>query len=703
MFRSVYDVKRRTGFLERRLPASCWEAYPLTGHLTDRRLGDPESYLAYRRGDSPRFFFRPEERSTFAAILTRWNVGEGEPVRLAGEIRHGMHRYFGGAPIAAGFPPDWHSNPLTGQRAPSERHWSRIDDFAHGDIKAIWEASRFGFAYALARAYWRTGDDRWAELFWQSVENWRVRNPPQCGPNWKCGQEITFRVMAWCFGLHAFLNSPATSAERVLSLAQMIAVSGERIEANLGYAVSQRNNHSVSEAVGLWTIGLLFPELHRAPTWHARGRRLLQALGKTLIAEDGSFVQHSMNYQRLMLHDYIWALRLGDLNEQPFPEELLEKVGSASAMLYQVQDEQTGGVPNYGHSDGSLILPLSNCAPHDFRPVVQSANYLWTGTGCYKRGPWDEELLWLFGSRAIGAEVRLPPRVDLSAATGGYYTLRSADGLVFTRCATLRTRPGQADMLHLDLWWRGQNLAIDPGTYTYNSSPPWDGAFAQTVYHNTVTVDGRDQMERIARFLWAPWVRGVVQRRVQSLFGRLAYWEGAHNGYQRLRPPVRYQRGILRVGDECWLVADKLDSSAEHRYDLHWLFPDLPYVWDEKLTRLLLYTREGEYVVQVMTSAESARASLVRADEGSPRGWRASTYHCLEPALSLELAVDADITFFFSVFGPSPVGLDFEEGQRLHLDSEAWRATVDISSSNAGALMTSVCLVGSSDDQLNIV
>ena len=30
------------------------------------------------------------------------------------------------------------------------------------------------------------------------------------------------------------------------------------------------------------------------------------------------------------------------------------------------------------------------------------------------------------------------------------------------------------DQLHLDLWWRGLNIAQDAGTYLYNADPPWD-------------------------------------------------------------------------------------------------------------------------------------------------------------------------------------------------------------------------------------
>src|SRR5205085_9101233 len=162
---------------------------------------------------------------------------------ISEQLAQGRLRYFERATIHTGFPPDWHRNPFTGERAPGDQHWSRIGDFDCGDIKVIWEPSRFGFAYALCRAYWRTGDESYVELFWRAAEDWRAKNPPQQGPNWKCGQETSFRLMAWCFALYAFLDARATTAARIAQLAQMIAVSAERIAANFDYALSQRNNH----------------------------------------------------------------------------------------------------------------------------------------------------------------------------------------------------------------------------------------------------------------------------------------------------------------------------------------------------------------------------------------------------------------------------------------------------------------------------
>lgn len=698
-YRLSYAARMRTGMLRRKLPATDWTAQPLGGFLNNTSLADPQSYLDYRRAQAPAFFFAPSARADYQHHFSDWDEGTSTPVTLSEDIAQGKMRYFEHVIAQTGFPPDWHANPFTGQRAPAGLHWSRIGDFGHGDIKIIWEPSRFGFAYALVRAYWRTGDDAHAEMFWRLVENWQSENPPQQGPNWKCGQEISFRVMAWCFGLYGLLDSQATTATRVASLAQMIAVSGFRIESNLDYALSQRNNHGISEGLGLWTIGALFPELRSAAKWVKTGREILESQARELIYEDGSFSQHSVNYHRLMLHDYLWALRLGEILDQPFSDGLKRLVSKAGEFLYQIQDEASGRAPYYGQNDGALILPLNNCDYQDFRPVVQAINYLSKRSRSFSSGPWDEDLLWLFGSGALASPASNHKREDFKAEQGGCYTLRSGDGFAFTRCARFRHRPAQADLLHVDLWWRGQNIAMDAGTFSYNAPAPWDNPLAHTAYHNTVTVDGRDQMERIRKFLWLPWAQGrsLAYRRSPDL----TYWEGEHDGYKRLNPPSRHRRAIVRLGEH-WLVLDDLVSEGEHLYRLHWLLIDAPYELDESAGRLALETADGSYYLQAATLSSKGAYSIARADESSPRGWRAPYYNYREPALSFELSARANALRFFSLFGPEPCRVTASQSG-LELQTERWKAAVILRQSDAAqSLAASISIAGEIEDQLEM-
>lgn len=698
-FRASYALQVKTGALSRRLPATNWQAQPLRSFLSDPALAAPEAYLAYRREAAPRFFFAPADRAAFAPLLAAYDSGETNPQRSADEIAGGLWPYFEHTPVQSTFPPTWNTNPITGENAPANQHWSRIGDFGCGDIKVIWETSRFGHAYTFVRAYWRTGDEKYAELFWELVDDWRTQNQPQQGPNWKCGQEATFRVMAWCFGLYGTLDSASANAERVAALAEMIGVTGRRIEANIRYALSQSNNHGISEGLGLFTIGALFPEFKDAARWLATGRRVLESEARKLIYKSGAFAQHAVNYHRLMLHDYVWALRLGEILGQPFSTELQELVRGAGEWLYQIEDEISGGAPCYGSNDGALVLPLDNCDYQDLRPTVQMAHYLSAKRRRLENGPWDESLLWLFGPDAAKSARDGGQRADLRDETGGYYVLRSPEGMVFTRCASFRHRPAQADMLHVDLWWRGQNMALDAGTYSYNAPAPWNNALAGTACHNTVLVDDLDQMEQAGKFLWLPWLKGKMRRFERASDGVLAYWEGEHDGYQRLPSPVRHRRAVVYLGHETWLIRDVLSSQTAHNYRLHWLFPDVPHTWDSGAARLSLQTPAGNYYAQCAGTAEAkSDATLVRADENSIRGWRSPYYGHRDPALSLALTQQAENGGFWTLFSPDICEVSW--GENVTIAADKWRATLRVSALENEALFTNVRCDGHSELRL---
>jgi asparagine synthase (glutamine-hydrolysing) len=440
-------------------------------------------------------------------------------------------------------------------------------------------------------------------------------------------------------------------------LVAMLAWHAERIEANHHYARSQRNNHGISEGVGLYTVGLLFPELADAFRWREVGRRILEEEGLRQIAEDGGYAQHSLNYHRLLLHDYLWVMRLAELNGQTFSPSLYDRIDRASELLFQLIDPSTGHVPNYGANDGALILPLANCDYMDFRPTLQASHYLGTRSRLFPPGPWDEMLFWLFGPEALSAPLTEQTLQPVSAAASGYYTLRGENTWAFLRCAEYRNRPSHADQLHADIWWRGVNVACDAGTYSYGEGHPWRNALSGARVHNTVTVDGRDQMIRAGRFLWLAWTQGRV--RAVSKSPEAEYLEGEHDGYRAVG--VIHRRAVLRVA-EWWIVVDDLLGEGSHEARLHWLLVDAPYEFRKELGHVMLSLGPGQYGVQVWSSL-SGGISLVRGgtEEDKTRGWRSRYYAEKEPALSLVLNAGGPLPIrFISTFRPdlpSTVGL----------------------------------------------
>jgi hypothetical protein len=203
------------------------------------------------------------------------------------------------------------------------------------------------------------GDERFPQAFWTAIEDWALHSPTMAGPLWICGQECSLRILAWTFALHAFVNSPSTTNERVALLVSMIAAHAWRTAQTLGYARSQRSNHLISEAVGLWTAGTLYPELREAKVWQNLGGHLLQEAVLDQITIEGVSQQHSFNYQRMILHLLLWTLRLAEIHHAPLPDDIRQRAQAAFEFMRAWVDPESGLAPNYGSDDGSLILPLA--------------------------------------------------------------------------------------------------------------------------------------------------------------------------------------------------------------------------------------------------------------------------------------------------------------------------------------------------------
>jgi len=583
--RIAYLLKLKSGWFKRRFPSVPWKNRPLSEYLADQPHTDPDRYFELRRNNSPAFLFDPSLREASRSQLLRFDAeakeGRSENCIIeADSIFEGIFRYFSRHEINTGFPPDWFLNHFQGDAdyLPEERkkHWSETDEFSHGDIKAVWELSRFSFVFPLVRSYWRTGDEKYAEGFWKLIEDWRRNNPPQAGPHWKCGQEISFRIMAWIFGLYGFLNSQSTTAERVVELARMIAASTERIESNISYALSQRNNHPISEALGLWTVGILFPEFSSAQRWKEQGRKILEDCAKDLIYPDGTFSQHSSNYHRLMLHNYLWVLSLANKNGESFSEVLRERVHQAARFLSVVIDNSSGRLPNLGANDGARILPLTGCDYLDYRPVLQALRVLLDGKPEFTPGAWDEALFWLGLTKA---EYPKPKEKVLAGSNlfkdGGLLVLRGTISRAVIHCVPrYRHRPSHADQLHMDLWSRGINILRDSGTYSYNDLSGLK--LDSTASHNTVEFDGHDQMPRLSRFLFGSWTEVRTLEPLAEKEG-LFQWEG---GYSDWLGSNHKRRVELDITTDTWTIIDRF-SGYKKKAVLRWrLAPELNWHLD---------------------------------------------------------------------------------------------------------------------------
>ncbi len=610
LFRLRYTLWRKWGLLAKATPTTEWPKVRYSPH--------------------PRIFKVPE------------SIGIG-CLEESEEIASGIFRLFSFHRIAVGFPPNWHQNQMSGEQADASAHWSQLGDFAFGDIKAVWELSRFSWAFALARAYAKTRDERYAELFWNLFDDWIARNPPNRGVNWMCGQEASFRLMAATFAVDVMMEAQASTDERKQAFAAFVVVTGQRIAANMGYSLSQSNNHGISEAVGLVTAALMVPDHPSAKNWLEHGVDALDRQVAELIYPDGSFSQHSAIYHRVLIHDLLWFTTIMRSFGQPVTERILGPALKTIIYIQSLMTVRTGAVPLYGASDGSNILPLTDADYGDFRPVVQAGYVAFGRCKVLDSGPWDELSDWLSGSlkasRGISAvSVGSDSMVEdtkLHHPDGGCLIWRHGGTRLFFRCPTkFRHRPSQADLLHVDIEWQGMPVTIDAGTYSYNTKGPiaWD--LKRSAVHNTVTLDGIEPMEKLGRFLYLPWPSGR------------SGWDGAnrfsaeHDGWKRIG--CRHVRSIETSGNDGFVVTDEWVAQNQSIIRVHWLLPDLPYVLNKEKSYIILKGVNCNF--QINWDFSGSIVELIRASQETDCGWQSRHYYSRRPALSLVLKIPSSKT-----------------------------------------------------------
>ncbi len=534
---------------------------------------------------------------------------------------HWLHevRYFGSYPVPVlDGPPDWYLNPVSGAKGSvPERPWWTIPDFdaSVGDIKLIWEASRFDWVLAFAQ---RACSGEGVELERLNVwlADWSVKNPPYCGPNWKCGQEASIRVMHLCMAALILRQTDCPSK----GLVDLIKLHLQRIAPTISYSLAQDNNHGTSEAAALFIGGswLAAQGVNEGKLWQKTGRKWLENRVARLIDPDGSFSQYSLNYHRMMLDTLsmveVWRRHQGLLE---FSGLFKSRSVAAARWFFAMVDPVSGDAPNLGANDGARLLPLTETDYRDFRPSVQLGMALFAGEQAYaEHGSLKDQLAWL------GVDVpqtRAEPIGSMIFDGGGYAVLQRDKARAVLRYPRFRFRPSQADALHLDFWHEGENLLRDAGSYSYNTDPQWLAYFPGTAAHNTVQFNDRDQMPRLSRFLFGDWlktesVQPLLELDEETNFGA-AY---------RDRYGARHLRTV-RLMENRMIVKDEV-SGFNGKAVLRWrVKPGNWYLDGHGMTN-------GQQTLTIISTAPLARIELLR-------GWESRYYlqKTALPVLEVEL------------------------------------------------------------------
>jgi len=595
-FRSYHEIMRRTGMLKRQFPT----APAHTTYITLQQWKD----------DPAKFFFADKESISFPKQT------EQETKERFELIKSGKLLMFNSFVANLGTNYDWVTNPDNGYKYDIQKHWTEIPDMSKeaGDIKYVWEKSRFSYLYDIIR-YDYHFNQNCADMVFGDILSWIEANPINCGPNYRCSQEMSLRVLNWTFALYYYRNSSALTESLFDKIQFAIYWHLHHIYNNIQFSrIAVRNNHAITETLTLYIGGMLYPNMPGAAQWKEKGKKWFEQEICYQVYEDGTFLQFSMNYHRIVAQLLTWAITIADVNKERFVDEVYKRAKRTFIFLRTCMVDENGHLPNYGANDGALFFKLSNADYRDYRPQLQALAAVIGTEAMFTQH--NEDSLW-YGVYENARKTYKPALGMHTFAQGGYYIIREQDTLTFIKCGGYKDRPSQADNLHLDIWYKGDNILVDAGSYKYNTDDNTLKYFMGTASHNTVMVNGQDQMMKGGRFIWYYWSTLVKASLTED--NEKYTFKGTIGAFAHVQKDINHTRIIIKSKNSPhWQILDEvtpLPAQAKIEQLWHSLPSNKGQLTITPTTTVKQSTKEGQYSSKYGTKTAS-KTTILTSETG---------------------------------------------------------------------------------------
>ena len=548
VFRVSYELRKKYGILAFKFPQS----YPKSVY---------PNLSTWKKDFSDRFFVQARENIISQTTLKpSLKLKEETAKILSGQIL-----FFSNEWREIGFHNESFVHPISKYEYPL-LHWTKLPIYSSeiGDIKYIWEKSKFSFLLTLIRNDIRNGTDN-SEFVFNEINRWIKENPPNTGPQYICSQEISIRLLNWSFSLFFYQNSKYLDDIKFNSILKSIEVQLDHIYKNINFSkIAVRNNHAVSETLALYLISLYFPFFKNSAKYKYRGKKWFEDEIDFQIFSDGSDSQYSFNYHRVKVQLLCYAISSAKSNNETFRECVYIKSRKSLEFLLQVMGNQEKGVlPNFGPNDGSIYFKLNDA---DYRNYIPQLNALASLLDFKMPISIDEEAIedeFWFNSK-LNRSQKNPLEIHqgkINYTNGGYLQISDSESNSLLKTPLLVFRAAQNDLLHLDIWYKGVNVLRDSGSFSYNTDEKTSMIFNGISGHNTVSLNGQQHMLKGPRFIWLfkPKILGA-----ELLENEFEYKMQA-SMYVYYPKPYILSRTVNKVkGSPIWEIEDSVLNGMAH-------------------------------------------------------------------------------------------------------------------------------------------
>lgn len=353
------------------------------------------------------------------------------------------------------------------------------------DNEWVWQLNRMSFWDAMGRAYWHTGDEKYAREWCTQLVDWTEKNPrdSQHDYAWR-SIEAGIRGYRWTGLFQRFIDAPSFTPDVLVAFLNSCYDHAAYLETKY----SKGSNWGLMEAEGLAFIALTFPEFQESKKWRDEAIMRLNREIHNQVYADGHQRELAMGYHIGCIGWFTRTFDLARMNgmKEAFSESYLQTIEKMCEVPMKLGFPD-GTTPQFGDS--------------------------WTG----KPGQnWEKLKYWaqLFDREDFlymateGKEGTEPETTAFALEESGLYSMRSSwdkDAI----CLVLKCGPDggghcQPDNGTFELYAGGRHLMPDAGSYIYSGDPENRAWFRQTKVHQTLTLNGGNSAYAPKLLLWKP-------------------------------------------------------------------------------------------------------------------------------------------------------------------------------------------------------
>jgi glycosyltransferase involved in cell wall biosynthesis len=536
--------------------------------------------------------------------VTGW-FGIEEGSQTASEILEEGWRFQGFEPVPVADIDDW------GRYGKEHRSWG-------------FQLHKWEFMDPLIREFDQSGERRWIDEAVRIARGWvEIHRVP----------EVESDPMAW-YDMSLALRTPrlialALRAARIEDLRDDALVLAEAVAVHLDElhrerAFNPNNNHgfyTAASQVHAAKYAWMFPDVEATAL---EGRERLAKMVMSQFATDGSHLEHSPDYHRMLLNSFELAISDGLIED----EDVKERVERAAHVLgWMVQPD--GTLVQFGDTPERRVVHA------EARSIDPQTQYI-LSDGERGERPTDELAVLPAGGYAF---VRSPqPQRAGALGDSGY--------LAFSAAFHSRAHK-HADDLNVVWFDRGQQILTDSGRFGYGELLPADSPLRRegfyyatperqyvegTMAHNTLMMDGRNQ-DRKARPPYGSGIGECTQRgRVFDLSGRVHHGDYVHR-----------RRLVYRPGKELLIKDAVFSQTSEVREGTLWFNISGHFELESVDEESVVFTAAGEAgETRLVVSGTGRLVEPIRGQADPMRGWRSREDQGLEPTWSVGFAVTVD-------------------------------------------------------------